>query len=203
MVVTSIINLDKKKNKVVFDQEFSLILYPGEIRRFSIQEGSELSDETYQELMNSVLKPRARERVLHALLLSDKTEKQVEDLLKRDGYPGEVLEDALNMVKTHHYLDDEAYGLRYLENQGKKKSRKKLMADMQKKGFKQELIAELLEENPIDEKSQIEKILTKKGYQPGETLDRQQYAKLAGMLARKGYSYETISQALHERGEES
>lgn len=203
MVVTSIINLDKKKSKVLFDQELSLILYPAEIRRFAIQEGNEISDEAYQELIDSVLKPRARERVLHALLLSDKTEKQVEDLLKRDGYPEEVLSDVLNMVKMNHYLDDEAYGLRYLENQGKKKSRKRLMADMQKKGFKQELITELLEENPVDEKSQIEKILIKKGYHPGEVLDRQQYAKLAGMLARKGYSYEAISQALREREEEN
>lgn len=202
MVVTSVINLDRKRSRVVFNEEISLILYLGEIRKFAIREGSELIDEQYQKLIDSVLKPRARERVLNSLFRSDKTEKQLKEILRRDGYPSEVIEDALTMAKQHHYLDDEAYGFRYLENQGKKKSKRKLMADMQKKGFKQELITELLEENPVDEASQVEAILMKKGVHSGEKLDKQQYVKLAGMLSRKGYSFEVISRVLREKEED-
>ena len=118
-------------------------------------EGSELSKEAYERLLNQVIKPRARERLLKTLMVSDKTEKQLDDLLRREGYPADAIEDALEMVKKYHYIDDEAYAERYIASQGKRKSRRQLMADMQKKGFDRDVIDKLLRENPVDEQAQI------------------------------------------------
>ncbi|MDO5415969.1 MAG: regulatory protein RecX [Lachnospiraceae bacterium] len=202
MLVTSIVSLDKKRSRVLLDQDLALVLYPGEIRQFHIQEDRELTEEAYRQLLETVLKPRARERLLRTLMVSDKTERQLAELLKREGYPPEAAEDAVSMVKRYHYIDDEAYGARYLESQKKKKSRRALVCDMQKKGFDKELIDGLMEEASIDEPAQIRELLRKKGYQPGDMPDRKQYARLAGMLARKGYSYEAISSALREPEED-
>lgn len=196
MTVTSVVRLDKKRSRVVLDEEVSLVLYPSDMRQFGIAEGKELSEDSYAALLESVLKPRARERVLRVLTVSDKTEKQLEDLLGREGYPKEVLEDAIAMVKQYRYIDDEAYGRRYVEQQGKKKSRKQLAFDMQKKGFSRELIDEVLARQPIDEVKQIKAFLRQKGIVPGERLDKEQYTKLVGRLARKGYSCEAIMQAI-------
>lgn len=196
MTVTAIERLDKKRSRVLLDQDLALVLMPQDLRRFSLEEGSELSEEAYGKLIGEVLKPRARERLLKTLMLSDKTEKQLVDLLKREGYPREVIEDAVGMVKKHHYIDDEAYGSRYARTQGRKKSRRQLICDMQKKGFSRELIDELLEENPVNEQEQIEKYLAQKGIAAGEELSREAYEKLAAKLARKGYSYEAITRGL-------
>ncbi|MDO5349418.1 MAG: regulatory protein RecX [Lachnospiraceae bacterium] len=196
MVITSVVSLDKKRSRVLLDQDLALVLYPGDLQQFHIEEGGELEEVQYRILVDTVLKPRARERVLRTLQLSDRTERELESLLKREGYPNEVTADAIAMVKRYHYIDDQAYGERYVEDKSRRKSRKQLIADMQKKGFSRELIDDLLEEHPIDEKEQIRVILEKKGYHPGDELDRQQYGKLAGMLARKGYSYDLISEAL-------
>lgn len=196
MIVTAIERLDKKRSRVLLDEDLALVLYPQDLRQFALVEGGELSEEAYAKLVSCVLKPRARERLLKALMVSDKTEKQLRELLKREGYPEGVVEDAVGMVKGHHYLDDEAYGSRYVQSQGKKKSRKQLICDMQKKGFSRELIDELLEENPVNEREQIEKYLAQKGISVGDGLSREEYAKLAAKLARKGYSYDAIAQAL-------
>lgn len=198
MVITSIVSLDKKRSKVLLDQDLALVLYPGDLQQFHIEEGRELEEACYQTLVDTVLKPRARERVLRTLQASDRTEKELECLLRREGYPQEVAEDAIAMVKRYHYIDDQAYGERYVEDKSRRKSRKQLIFDMQKKGFSRDLIDDLLVEHPVDEKEQIRAILEKKGYHPGDELDRQRYGKLAGMLARKGYSYDSIAEALGE-----
>lgn len=196
MIVTSIEKLDKKRSRVLLDQDLALVLYPGDLRKFSLMEGSELSKEAYERLLNQVIKPRARERLPKTLMVSDKTEKQLDDLLRREGYPADAIEDALEMVKKYHYIDDEAYAKRYIASQGKRKSRRQLMADMQKKGFDRDVIDKLLRENPVDEQAQIERYLAQKGITAGEELSREDYGKLTGRLARKGYSYESISKVL-------
>lgn len=198
MVITSIVSLDKKRSRVLLEQGLALVLYPCDLRQFHMEEGGQLDEEAYRILIDTVLKPRARERVLRALQVSDKTELELENLLKRDGYPAEVTADVVAMVKRYHYIDDQAYGERYVEDKSRKKSRKQLIFDMQKKGFSRELIDELLKEHPVDEKEQIRQILEKKGYHSGDELDRQQYGKLAGMLTRKGYSYDSIAEVLRE-----
>ena len=102
MMVTAVERLDKKRSRVLFDQDLALDLYPQDLRQFSLAEGSELSEEAYERLLGQVLKPRARERLLKTLMISDKTERELIDLLHREGYPQEVVEDAVGMVKKHH-----------------------------------------------------------------------------------------------------
>lgn len=198
MMVTSVIRLDPKRSKVLFEQDLALVLYPEDLRNFSIEEGKELSQEAYERLLNQVVKPRARGRLLKALMISDKTEKQLREMLLREGYPKEAIEESVSMALSYHYIDDSAYGTRYLESYGRKKSRRQLMWDMQKKGFSKELVSQLLQECPIDEKEQIRSLLEKKGYSPGANMDPKVYGKFAGMLARKGYSYEAVTQVLRE-----
>ena len=59
------------------------------------------------------------------------------------------------------------------------------------KGIDKELAQQLLENEEIDETSQIRELLEKKGLW-GRTLERKEYEKTVGMLARRGYSFEVI-----------
>jgi regulatory protein len=181
--IISVDALDQKRFRVVLDGMEGLVLYGGELSRFGIREGALLAEEAYEELLDTVIKPRARERLLRALQVSDKTEQELRLLLAREGYPREAAEDAIAMAYRYHYIDDEAYALRYVEQVGKKKSRRQLSAQMQRKGFPREIIEALLE---------------KKGLRPGEKADDRQYARLMAMLARRGYSWQQISEAMEE-----
>ena len=95
MLVTSVTAIDKRRSRVVLDEEEAVILYGSDLSRFGIREGAPLDETVFAELLEKVLKPRARERILKALQVSDKTEQELRRLLAREGYPKDAVEDAL------------------------------------------------------------------------------------------------------------
>jgi regulatory protein len=195
MTVTEIVPLDKRRSKVVFDEDFALALYRGEIRKYGIEEDSELSDETYREILEEILFKRARERVLYLLKSSDKTEQELRKKLKEGYYPQEAIDQAIEFLKKHRFIDDESYGRRYVEYHSARKSRRQIQFELQQKGLPKELIAEILEENPIDEEEQIRNYIRKKRLDP-QNMDQKQRQKAVAALGRKGFSYEVINRVL-------
>jgi regulatory protein len=192
MIVMEIVPVDKRRSKVILDEDFTLVLYRGEIKRFGIEEGEELSEDTYQEILKEVLLKRARERVLYLLKASDKTEQELVRKLKDGGYPQEAIDYAISFVKEHRFINDEDYGKRYVEYNSKRKSERQIQYELQKKGLDKEMIRDILEEQPVDEEAQVLAYIKKKRLVP-EELDRKERAKVISSLARKGFSYEVVS----------
>lgn len=195
MIVMEIVPVDKRRSKVILDEDFTLVLYRGEIKRFGIEEGEELSEDTYQEILKDVLLKRARERVLYLLKASDKTEQELVRKLKEGGYPQEAIDYAILFAKEHRFINDENYGKRYVEYNSTRKSERQIQYELQKKGLDKEMIRDILEEQPVDEEAQIQAYIKKKRIVP-EELDRKGRAKVISSLARKGFSYEAVTRAL-------
>lgn len=195
MTVKEIVPLDKRKSKVILDEGFTLVLYRGELKRFDLKEGEELSQEIYEKIVNEVLKKRARERVLFLLKASDKTEKELTKRLKEGFYPQEAIDYAIGFLKAHHYIDDEEYGRRYVEFHSRRKSRRQIQYELRQKGLSGELIEEVLREQPVDEEAQVLAYIRKKHLEP-EKLEFKERRKVMAALGRKGFSYEAISRAL-------
>ena len=87
MFVTEIRPLNKKKSRILFDDGEDLVLYNGEIRASRIKEQEELPDEVYEKLAGEVLTKRAKHRAMYLLLRQMRTKKELEDKLRKDGYP--------------------------------------------------------------------------------------------------------------------
>ena len=77
MIVSGITPADKRRSKVFLDGSFAFVLYNGEIKRFHIEEGEELAQELYSQIMDEVLCRRARERMLHLLKSTSRTELEI------------------------------------------------------------------------------------------------------------------------------
>ena len=195
MIVMEIVPVDKRRSKVFLDEDFALVLYRGEINRFGIKEGEELSEDTYQEILNDVLFKRARERVLYLLKASDKTEQELVRKLKDGGYPKEAIEYAVGFVKEHRFINDEDYGKRYVEFNSRRKSEKQIQFELQRKGLDKEMIRDILKEQPVDEEAQIQAYIRKKRIDTQE-LDRKERSKVMAALGRKGFSYEAVNRVL-------
>lgn len=195
MIVMEIVPVDKRRSKVFLDEDFALVLYRGEINRFGIKEGEELSEDTYQEILKDVLFKRARERVLYLLKASDKTEQELVRKLKDGGYPKEAIEYAVGFVKEHRFINDEEYGKRYVEFNSRRKSEKQIQFELQRKGLDKEMIRDILKEQPVDEEAQIQAYIRKKRIDPQE-LDRKERSKVMASLGRKGFSYEAVNRVL-------
>ena len=107
MLVTEIVPVDKRRSKVILDEDFTLVLYRGDIKRFKIEEGKLFSEEAYEELRHEVLFKRARERGLFLLKCSDTTEQELIRKLKYGGYPKEAIDYAIGFLKEHRFMNDE------------------------------------------------------------------------------------------------
>ncbi len=202
MQITAVVPLDKRRSKVFLEEEPAFVLYRGEIRRYQIEEGAELSEGQYRQILEEILVKRGRERALHLLKDRDRTEEEIRRKLQEGFYPQEVIKRTVDFLKEYHFIDDLDYGRRFIDAYKDKRSRKRLEFDLQQKGLAQEQIRMLLEEGEVQEDSQIKAFLKKKGYTPGSASPREQ-AKLIAALARKGFSYDAVYRNLGEMGEDT
>ena len=143
-----------------------------------------------------------RECALALLEFRDRTEQELRRKLKEREYSTEEIDETVLFLKEYRYLDDEAYAGRYIRTCAARKSRRQIRADLERKGVSREIIDLQLQEENVDEDSQIRKLLEKKGYEPGKRMEPAEYRRLMGALGRRGFSGEAIRRVTESMREE-
>ena len=200
MKVLHIVELDKKKSKVYLENGESFALYLGEIKKYQIEEGVDLKEAVYQEIVYEVLEKRARERMLYLLKDMDKTEKQILEKLMAGNYPKTAVEAAILFGKEHHYIDDKRYAEEFIRAKGQKLSRKELEYKLLQKGISKEICQEVLksaEDEGVQEEEAIERLLQKKNVNFSEITPKERQ-KIYAYFMRKGFSYDSILKKVNE-----
>lgn len=200
MTITEITAINKSRYRVTLDEEETFVLYGGELRRFHMKQGGEITKEIYGQIFHEILPKRARLRCMNLLKVKDYTRRQLADKLKQGEYPAEIIEDALAYVESYGYVNDGNYARNFIEYHIGTRSRRRIESDLQQKGIRKELIMrafdELLEEGmEIDETAQIQKFLLKKNFHAQTATDKERQ-KMYGFLYRKGFRTDAISRAL-------
>lgn len=197
MRVTKIEPLTKAKYKIYVDEQFAFVLYKGELSRFQIKEGGEITQQQVAKIKTEVVLKRAKLRALHLLNDMDRTEGQLRQKLKSNGYTEEIIDQALAYVRSFGYINDKRYICRFIESRMEKKSRKEIFALLVQKGLKandiEEAISEIYEGG--SEVEAIRELARKRRFEPGEA-DEQERQKFCAYLARKGFRYEDIRQVI-------
>ena len=147
--------------------------------------------------MEDQLLKRAKLRALHLLEVKDRTEAQLRQKLKEDGYPDEVTDAALQYVKGFGYVDDNRYAENFIQSRRNSKSRREIQAALYQKGLDREIVQRTLEicYDGNDETATIRRILEKKRYHQEDATDRDR-KRMYAYLSRKGFRYEDIQQVL-------
>lgn len=197
MLITQISELDKKRMMVRTDEGISFALYKGEIRKFGLKEGQELTGEVYEEIRSEILIKRARKRAMFLLEKMDRTESQLRDKLRQSFYGEDIIEDAISYVKSYHYVDDSRYARTYVRYQKERKSRRQIKIDLMQKGVDREIIDLAIETEYESETEQdlILKWVEKRHYSIG-TSDIKEKQKMYQFLMRKGFRSEDILRVL-------
>ncbi len=197
MTVTKIEPLTKTRFRIFIDETPAFVLYKGELSRYRIKTEEEIDEKTYEEILDTVVLKRAKSRALHLLNDMGRTEEQLRTKLKQGGYPEEIVEKAIDYVKSFGYLNDKEYARSFIEGRKSRKSRTELYASLCQKGIAKEEIEQALSDyyDQEDSKTAIESILRKKKFEP-ETADYKEKQKIGGYLMRKGFRYEEIRQVL-------
>ena len=182
------------------------MLYKGELRQYGIVEGEELPGETCSKILGELLPRRAKLRAMNLLQLRDYTEKQLLDKLLGGGYPESVAHQAVEYVKSFHYIDDLRYAGDYLAAFSGRKSLRRMEQDLQQRGISKAIIeqaaANWQEEGGQDELQMACALLEKRHYDK-DNCDRKQQQRLYNFLTRRGFSGEVIRKALQAEWEYS
>lgn len=198
MIVTGVEPCTKTKFKIFIDGKFAFVLYKGELSRFHVKEGEELSGDTKEKILREVILKRAKLRAMHLLEDMDRTEAALRQKLHTGLYPEEIVDEAIRYVRSFGYLDDARYAENYVRSHGSTKSRKELQAALLKKGVDPELTGRALENcygETGGEEEAVRRILKKKKFNPMDA-DEKEISRLYGYLARKGFRYDCVRQVI-------
>ena len=205
MIVTEIIELDKKREKIYIDNEFAFVLYKGECRIYGIIAGQELHKELYDKIVMEVLQKRAKLRAMNLLAKKDFTEAGIRKKLSEGYYNSEQIDEAVNYLKKYGYIDDIRYVRNYVSIHIQSKPRKKIVQKLVEKGISKDHIDNLLDEIYEEERAfttlpdEMElgrKLLPKKKYDIENNVKDKQ--KAFGYLIRHGISSEVVMKLLKE-----
>lgn len=199
-IVTGITALSRGRCQIDIDGQFRFILYRGELRTYQVKEGERISEESLEEILTKVLPMRAKKRSMNLLKSREYTEYQIREKLKQGQYPASAIDEAIEYIKSYHYIDDRRYARDYILYYSELRSRGRIEQDLIRKGIAKELIGrvyeeELSEEKLPDEISLMEKLLAKKKYDK-ENADYREKQKMGAFLYRKGFSLDNIAKIL-------
>lgn len=209
MLVTEIVPLIKSKSKnrlrVRLQDGADFVLYKKEIAKYEITEGEELEDTVYQEILEEIFIPRAKQRALHLLEKQDRTESNLRRKLRESGYPHEAVDLAVSYVKGYNYINDERYARDYIKYKSKTKSKKQTFNELMLKGLSKEIIEKsyynLCDDEGLEElfnERQVIKDYISKKLIKQENLDEKEKRKIYNHLLRKGFSSDEILSVMRE-----
>lgn len=143
----------------------------------------------------------AREIALRRLTLRDHSRRELDDALAAKDVPEDVREELLERFEELGLVNDQNFAEQWTRarRNSRKLSKAAVRRELQTKGVDRELIDQALE--PIDHDSEVELAteLARKKWRTVQNLPRQvAYRRMAGVLARKGYSSGVVTQVLRD-----
>ncbi|MFC8670069.1 recombination regulator RecX [Streptomyces sp. NPDC057199] len=153
---------------------------------------------------------RARGICLRLLTGTPRTRKQLADALRKREIPDDVADEVLSRFEEVGLINDSAFADAWVESRhhGRGLARRALARELRTKGVDSALIDEAVGQLDSEQEETTARELVARKLRSTRGLDRdKRIRRLAGMLARKGYSegmaLRVVRQALEEEGEET
>ncbi|CAL9602553.1 Regulatory protein RecX [Streptomyces sp. enrichment culture] len=153
---------------------------------------------------------RARAICLRLLTGTPRTRKQLADALRKRQIPDEAAEEVLSRFEEVGLINDSAFADAWVESRhhGRGLARRALAQELRTKGVDPTLIDAAVSQLDSEQEEATARELVARKLRSTRGLDRdKRIRRLAGMLARKGYSeglaLRVVRQALEEEGEDT
>lgn len=153
---------------------------------------------------------RARAICLRLLTGTPRTRQQLADALRKQEIPDDAAEEVLTRFEEVGLIDDAAFADAWVESRHHRRglARRALARELRTKGVESEVIDDALDRLDIDQEATTARALVERKLRATRGLEREKrIRRLAGMLARKGYSewlaLRVVRQALEEEGEDA
>lgn len=224
MKVTKIQQQQKRKDRfsIYIDEKYSFSLNEFQLASARLSIGKELSPEEVEEFANESQFGKAYERVLNYVMIRPRSEREIRDYLTRTYmYPKpksyvdkngqrhfkkqevdkqkvtEMIERLMSRLNDKGYINDESFTKAWVQSRmmHKKPSKRKLEQELYAKGIDKKIIANVLQNEELDEKANLLELVKKKR----KLVRYQDDKKLITYLLRQGFNYDDIRDAINEK----
>lgn len=189
----------KKRLSVFVDGEFAFSLDKETVARFRLKEGMNVTAQFLEEVVLDEEYRQCRDYAFLLLSYRARSKKELTERLKKKGYSEKTIERVMNRLIELGLIDDERLARDFVENRIKvgHKGKWRVRAELLKLGIPKEVVEREIKTAP-DEVTAATMVVDH--YLPRyRNLDLEtQKRRLIGVLARRGFSPETIAKVLKE-----
>ena len=210
MKITALTSQQKDQNRinVMVDGKYHFSLAVPQVIELGIKIGNEYTEQQLLELETESQFGKVYTRALEYCFSRPHSAKEVRDYLyrktrdtrtrtgeTRKGVSMAITQRVFDRLVERGYINDESFARFWLENRHQRKgaSRRKLVAELRSKGVESGVIERLLTDSSRNDRDELQKIIVKK---------RARYSdeqKLVSYLARQGFSFDDIREALADQ----
>lgn len=191
-IITDISRYDSKRMKVILDYgEMTFLLYLSECKKYIPEGKTTLSSHELDGIIEDVVLPRARKRVLYFLKNGDKTSCEIRKKLKEGYYPETVIVKVFEFLETNKLIDDVSFASRFVDEFKKDHSPNDMRLRLSNKGIKKAIIDEVMGSlSPSEEILACERVFRKR--YPSGCQDFDESKRAIRFLKGKGFSMDAI-----------
>ena len=168
---------------------------------FALYTGKELSEEEAEALQGSAQRQQRKEKALELLARKPQSRWELEKKLAQWGAEEDEVQTVCDRMEQLGYLNDAEYAARVVRHYSAKGfGPGKLRDELYRRGVPREMWQEAMDQAE-DPAQSIDAFVAKK--LAGKTADRQILKKVSDALARRGYRWPDINDALRRYGAET
>jgi len=165
--------------------------------------GQELSADQVEKMRSQDTYEAAYQSALRLLSLRQRAEAEIKQRLVRKGFAEAVIDDTLTRLREKELLDDSRFAQAWVENQStfRPRGRRLLKMELRQKGVPDTDIEEAL--NEVQDEAALAYQAAERPAQRMSGLEWPEFRlKLSQFLARRGFSYDVVSQTVSRRWKE-
>lgn len=199
MDVITAIKKERGRYRVTINESEDIIVPVSLMRERPLKEGQPLNLEEYDNWLMIRQYRFALDRAVGYLAARARSKREIEQRLLQAGYRPCTVEMVVYKLERENLLDDADFARQWVESRSTHKlGRNRIAQELRRKGISQEEAEEAL--SVIEDEDQLsgafalaEKAAAR--IKPGED-SRKAASRIAGMLARRGYSWDVAKEAI-------
>lgn len=196
-----ITKLERQKHKdtrvsVFVDNEYAFSLSDELIIEYKVTVGKDVTSLPLKEIAEEDEFKKAMSCAFKHMSVSEKSEKQLREHLQKKEFSEKTIERTVARLKELNYIDDLLLAKAFVEHTSTS-GKKAILYKLKSKGISEEMINEALED--ISEEDQLEsavELLKKQMPKYSKYDNYEKKRRLNAFLARKGYDWDIISEAI-------
>lgn len=206
MKITSAEKNKKHKDRlsVYVDGKFSFTISEEDYISLNLYEEQELTQEKIDYIKDTLNYRDAKARAVKFLSLKLRTEKEVRDKLRDEGYDDDCIEKVVMELKAIGYINNQLYAQKYIFDRSKLKpiSKKLMKKELVFRGIPEEVADEVLLDWKVEDSSVAVNLLKRK-FGKYDLSDKKVLKKAMAFLMHRGFSGDTIREALRDYNSDS